>query len=147
MKKVVSGIDVRKEKLDLCLVSGEKIMKEPVVENTVSTIKNSLKNLSKEYLIELSDILICAEYTGQYTCPLSCACDDPAVALWLENPTQIKHGTGVHRGKNDKTDARRIAFYTIRFQDKARLFSLPEKSIASLKLLLSERDMYMADKS
>jgi transposase len=147
MKKIVSGIDVSKEKLDLCLVSNEKIMKEPVVENTVSTIKSSLKNLSKEYLIDLSDILICAEYTGQYTCPLICACDEPAVALWLENPTQIKHNTGVHRGKNDKTDARRIASYAIRFQDKARLFSLPEKSNASLKLLLSERDMYMTDKS
>ncbi|MDR0575818.1 MAG: IS110 family transposase [Tannerella sp.] len=147
MKKVVLGIDVSKEKLDLCLIFNEKIMKEFVVDNTVSTIKSSIRNLSKEYSMELSEVLICAEYTGQYTYPLSFACDELDITLWLENPAQIKHSTGIHRGKNDKVDARRIAFYAFRFQDKARLFSLPEKNIASLKLLLSERDMYMADKS
>lgn len=66
--------------------------------------------------------------------------------LWLENATQIKHSSGVHRGKNDRLDARKIAAYAVRFQDKARLFSLPEKNIVSLKQLISERDMYVSDK-
>jgi transposase len=50
------------------------------------------------------------------------------------------------RGKNDKIDARRIAAYAVRFQDEARLFSLPEKNIASIKQLIAERDMYVCDK-
>ena len=74
-------------------------------------------------------------------------CDGFGLSLWLENPYQIKHSLGVHRGKNDKVDALRIADYAIRFQDKKRLYSLPDKSIASLKILLSERDMYISHKS
>lgn len=147
MEKVIIGIDVSKEKLDLCLSSRETIMEEFVVVNTTPAIKSSLKKLINEYQIELSDVLVCAEYTGQYTYPLSCACEEMGIGLWLENPAQIKHSTGVHRGKNDKIDAQRIASYAIRFQDRARLFSLPEKCIISLKLLVSERDMYTADKS
>jgi transposase len=90
--------------------------------------------------------LLCAEYTGQYTWPLGCACTELGVDLWLENPAQIKHSSGVHRGKNDRLDARRIAAYPVRFQDKVRLYTLPEKRIASLKQLVSERNMYISDK-
>ena len=146
MKKLIIGIDVSKEKLDLCLLFGEKILKEWILPNTTPAIKSSLRNLSKEYGSELSDLLLCAEYTGQYTYPLSCACEELGLDLWLENPAQIKHSSGVHRGKDDRLDARKIAAYAFRFQDKVRLFSLPEKNIASLKQLISERDMYISDK-
>ena len=147
MEKVVIGIDVSKEKLDLCLFCEGKIVKEFIIENKISAIKRSLADLSGKYQIELSSIVMCAEYTGQYTYPLTCACNELEIALWLENPAQIKHSTGVHRGKNDKIDAQRIALYAIRFQDKMRLFSLPQTNIFSLKQLVSERDMYIADKS
>jgi transposase len=68
------------------------------------------------------------------------------IDLWLENPAQIKHSSGVQRGKNDRMDARRIAAYAMRFQDRIRLFSLPEKKLESLKQPVSERDMYICDK-
>jgi len=146
MKKLIIGIDVSKEKLDLCLQLGEKILKEWILPNTTQAIKSSLKNLPKEYGSEMADLLVCAEYTGQYTYPLSCACEELGLDLWLENPAQIKHSSGVQRGKDDRLDARKIAAYAFRFQDKVRLFSLPEKNIASLKQLISERDMYISDK-
>jgi transposase len=146
MKKFVIGIDVSKEKLDLCFQSGEKVLKEWELPNTISAIKSSLKSLLKEYGITSLDLLLCAEYTGQYTYPLSCACSEFCLDLWLENPAQIKHSSGLHRGKDDRLDARKIASYAVRFQDKARLFSLPQKNIASLKQLISERDMYVTDK-
>jgi transposase len=90
--------------------------------------------------------LICAEYTGQYGYPLGCACEALHIDLWMENAAQIKHSSGLNRGKSDKLDARKIAAYATRFQDKVRLFSLPEKHLASLKQLVGERDMYMCDK-
>jgi transposase len=96
---------------------------------------------------DVSELLICAEYTGQYTYPLCCACEELQVALWLENPAQIKHSSGVQRGKNDRLDARKIAAYALRFQANVRLFSLPEKHMVTLKQLVSERDLYMSDKS
>jgi len=146
MQKLVIGIDVSKEKLDLCLKLGEDILKEWVLPNTVEQLKSSFKSLLKEHKCNVSDVLICAEYTGQYTYPLCCACEELGVDLWLENPAQIKHSSGIQRGKNDKLDARKIAAYAVRFQDKARLFSLPEKNIASLRQLISERDLYIIDK-
>jgi transposase len=142
MKKNVIGVDVSKEKLDFCLLENGKIVKEWIVANSTETIKNELSSLK----IDLTKTIVCAEYTGQYTYPLCCACEEITVDLWLENPAQIKFRSGVQRGKNDKIDARRIAAYAVRFQDEMRLFSLPEKNIASIKLLISERDMYVCDK-
>jgi transposase len=147
MKKIVIGIDVSKEKLDFCLQIGEKPNKDWELSNTTPAIKKSLKTLLKEMSFENSDVLICAEHTGQYCYPLCCACEELGLLLWLENPAQLKHSSGVVRGKNDRMDARKIADYAYRFQDKARLFSLPEKNITSLKQLISERDMYIADKA
>jgi transposase len=148
MEKIVIGIDVSKEKLDFCIqTTGEKILKEFIVENITCAIKSSLNQVLQEFQVTKSDLLLCAEYTGQYTYPLSCVCDELSIDLWLENPTEIKQRSGVQRGKNDKLDARRIAAYAHRFSDKARLFRLPEKNIASLKQLISERDMYVSDKS
>ena len=147
MEKIVIGIDVSKEKLDFCLQQGEKVLQEIVVENTTSAIIRSLRSILKEHQLEVSNLLLCAEYTGQYTYPLACACDELLVDLWLENPTQIKHSSGIQRGKNDRLDARKIAAYAIRFQDRKKIFSLPEKNIVSLKQLISERDMYVCDKA
>ena len=147
MEKIVIGVDVSKEKLDFCFHQSEKILQEMIVENTTSAILRSLKKMLKEFRLEVSDLLICAEYTGQYTYPLSCACDELQVSLWLENPAQIKHSSGVQRGKNDKLDARKIAAYAMRFHDRKKLFLLPEKNIVSLKQLISERDMYVCDKA
>jgi transposase len=147
MKKLMIGIDVGKEKLDFCVQSGDRILKEFVVENTMNSIETSLKDVMNEFSATSDDVLLCAEYTGQYTYPLSCTCEGMQIDLWLENPAQIKQSSGVQRGKNDRLDARKIAAYALRFQDRARLFSLPEKNISTLKQLVSERDMYISDRA
>jgi transposase len=145
-KKLIIGIDVSKEKLDLCLQSDDRSVSEWTVNNSSPAIKASLEKTVREQKMEVSELLICAEYTGQYVYPLCCVCEELKIDLWLENPAQIKHSSGVQRGKNDRMDARRIAAYAMRFQDKIRLFSLPEKKLESLKQLVSERDMYICDK-
>ena len=144
MKKFIIGTDISKEKLDMCLMGDGKIIRETVVANHLQAIAGALGDFMKGNLVE--DFLLCAEYTGQYTYPLSCACAEMAVDLWLENPAQIKYRSGVQRGKNDRLDARKIADYATLFLHKAHLFRLPEKRIAALKQLISERDMYVCDK-
>lgn len=146
MRKNVIGVDVSKEKLDFCLLQDEKIVKEWNCSNSIDSIKAELEKLEKLDL-DFSQTLVCAEYTGQYCYPLSCVCEEKGIAFWLENPAQIKYCSGVQRGKNDKLDARKIANYAARFQDNAKLFSLPEKQMATLKQLLGERDMYVVDRS
>jgi len=146
MKKLLIGIDVSKEKLDLCVKKKGEIKNETIVKNTSPLIKAYLMKVLKENDLTVTDLLICAEYTGQYTYPLCCACTELTVDLWLENPAQIKYRSGVQREKNDKIDARKIADYAERFQDKAKMFSMLEKSISMLKQLISERDMYIIDR-
>jgi transposase len=146
MKKLIIGIDVSKEKLDLCLQSGGTVVSEWRLSNTTTAIRSSLKEVLCRHGVDVAELLICAEYTGQYTYPLCCACRALHVDLWLENPAQIKFCSGVQRGKDDKVDARRIAAYALRFQDNIRLFSLPGEQMGTLKQLISERDLYMCDK-
>ena len=144
-KKVFIGIDLSKSKLDLCVRLGEEVSQEIVLENTISDLKKFFNKFVKKH--KVSDILICCESTGHYVYPLSCVCADLSLDLWVENAYHLKHSSGLQRGKSDKVDARRIVEYAVRFSDKARLFSLPDESIASLKVLISERDMYISDKS
>lgn len=147
MKKYFIGIDVSKEKLDICLSINDQFVSEIVVANDTLAIKDVFKSLLKENEMEVSYILVCAEYTGQYTYPLSCICEELSIDLWLENPAQLKYRSGIQRGKNDKMDARKIAVYAKRYLDDMRLFSLPAKQISTLKQLISERDLYVVDKA
>jgi transposase len=146
MKKFLIGIDVSKQKIDVCFMNHSTVKEELIICNQPLLIKAYLKRVLHENGIASADLLVCAEYTGLYIYPLCCACHELGVALWLENPTQIKYRSGLQRGKNDKLDARKIAAYSFRFQDEAKLFSMPDKTIATLKQLIKERDMYIVDK-
>ena len=147
MKMFYLGIDVSKEKLDLCLMTESSVVKELMVKNDMKSIKEVISAFSVEFAVACECFLVCAEYTGQYTYPLCCACEELNIDLWLENPTQIKYRSGVQRGKNDKLDAKKIALYACRFAEEARLFNLPEKAIETLRQLISERDLYVIEKS
>ena len=145
MKKIFIGVDVSKLKLDFCNYRDGQFSKEEIVANHSSAIKSHLESILED--AQKEELLICAEYTGQYIYPLTCVCNEMSIDLWIENPVQIKFRSGMQRGKNDKLDARKIAIYTHRFEDQAHLFSMPEKSIQALKQLVSERDMLVCDRA
>ena len=145
MKKIFIGVDVSKLKLDFCNYQDGVFDKEEIVANHSLAIKRHLNDILSD--IGKDSLLICAEYTGKYIYPLTCVCDELGIDLWIENPVQIKYRSGMQRGKNDKLDARKIATYACRFEDQAHLFSMPEKSIQSLKQLVSERDMLVCDRA
>ncbi|OAV69050.1 Transposase IS116/IS110/IS902 family protein [Bacteroidales bacterium Barb4] len=147
MKKYIAGIDISKEKPDLCFIQEEKTLGEEETVNTTAAVKQALKTFLKEAGAETSDVSACAEYTGQYIWPLCCACKELGMDLWLENPAQIKYSSGIQRGRNDRSDARKTAACGFRFQDKARLYNLQQENIMSLQQLTSERDMYVSDKN
>ena len=140
------GIDISKEKLNLCFRTASEIVCEEEIENTAAVIKKQLKRSLKALETSFDDVLVCAEYTGRYIYPLTCACQELGVFLWMEDPSRIKNSFGVTRGKNDTVDARRIAEYAFRFNDKAVAYALKDKDIVSLKNLLSDRDLLLADR-
>ncbi|KAA6313805.1 hypothetical protein EZS27_035481, partial [termite gut metagenome] len=130
----------------MCVLLGDDILLEKQISNTISEIESFLQSFLKKHSFSVSDLLVCAEYTGKYTYPLCLSCQRVGVDLWLENPYAIKHSCGLERGKSDRQDARKIAAYARRYEDKVRLFVLPEKTISSLRELVSEQELYIVDK-
>lgn len=138
------GIDISKLKLDVFLIRGESLNSSEhfIVDNTQSGIKKMIDILLKKK-IDLSTILFCCENTGVYTYPLSLYLSGKGLDYWVVPAIEIKRSKGISRGKNDKTDAKDIALYSIRNIDKLNLCSIAEKEIQQLKLLFTEREKVM----
>ena len=146
MKIYQVGIDISKEKVNICLRSGKKSVWEYETPNTVASIKKAVQKGMIERGVTLNDVIVCAEFTGRYIYPLVCACDELRLFLWMEDPTRIKNSFGIARGKDDKIDARRIAEYADRFSDKAVAYGMPDRTLASIKSKLADRDMLLEDR-
>ena len=135
------GIDISKLKLDVVLVDKKEtdLKKHFVVTNNTKGLKRMVSFLKKQG-IDFKQTLFCFENTGMYTFPLSCFCYDNNYDYWVVPALEIKRSLGILRVKSDKNDAKDIASYSIRFRDKLKLSSIPEKEIQKLKLLYSERE-------
>lgn len=86
------------------------------------------------------------EYTGRYIYPLTVACQEMGMFLWLDDPTRIKNSMGLTRGKNDSIDAARIAEYARRYEDKTVRYIIPDAATVSMKNLLSDREFLLIDR-
>ncbi len=136
--KYFIGTDVSKSKLDICILEGKKVILELCIENTPKALTTFKRQLQKMNVLP-GNTLICCEHTGIYTSNLVEWSTQYGYSLWLEKPIQIKKSIGLQRGKNDKIDAYRIATYSFRYQDKARIFKRPRKVIEELKSALNMR--------
>ena len=146
MKKIYVGIDISKEKCNLCFRSGLDIVREEECSNEVKVLKNAFKSALKALDAAMDEVLICAEYTGRYIYPLTIACQELDLFLWLDDPTRIKNSMGLTRGKNDAIDATRIAEYAFRYSDKAVRYAIQDATLVSMKNLLSDREFLLTDK-
>ena len=147
MKNTVIGIDISKKSTDWCLMRGTEIVSYHRVDNEASAIEKQLQELMDLYLIDSSDLMVCAEHTGHYIYPLAVACQNKQVDLWLESGYNIKCEARKERGKSDKEDSRRIAEYGYKNQADARYYSIPEHDITVLESLLSERSDYVVERA
>ena len=146
MKKIYVGIDISKEKCNLCYRSGLEIVREEECLNEVKAFKKAFKSALKALGATMDAVLVCAEYTGRYIYPLTVACQELDLFLWLDDPTRIKNSMGLTRGKNDAIDAARIAEYAFRYSDKAVRYTMPDATLVSMKNLLSDREFLLTDK-
>ena len=146
MKKIYVGIDISKEKCNLCYRSGLEIAREEECPNEVKALKKAFKTALKVLGAAMEEALICAEYTGRYIYPLTVACQELGLFLWLDDPTRIKNSMGLTRGKNDAIDAIRIAEYAYRYNDKAVRYTVANQALVSMKNLLADREFLLIDK-
>ncbi len=146
MKKIYVGIDISKEKCNLCYREGLNVVLEEEYANDVKALKKGFKAALKVLGAAPDEVLVCAEYTGRYIYPLTVACQDLDVFLWMDDPTRIKNSMGITRGKNDKIDAARIAEYAYRYSDKAVRYVIAQEALVSMKNLLADREFLLTDK-
>lgn len=128
------GIDVSKDSLDICVLSER---------NTSLSIKNTVKSINK-YLTQLikdgsCNYHICAENTGKYTWALMSVLSQMDCKFYIVNPLHLKRSMGLIRGKNDKIDAIRIAYFIKRNYQDITPFVPKRNSIEDLQVLVSER--------
>ena len=76
MNKIYVGIDISKEKCNLCYRHGLEIVREEECLNEIKALKKAIKAALKAVRVEGEDVLICAEYTGRYIYPLTMACQE-----------------------------------------------------------------------
>ncbi len=134
------GIDISKLKLDVNLLISHTLESEHfVIENNPKAIEGFVKSLIKRKF-ELKTMLFCCENTGVYTNHLSHTLSKLELDLWIVPAIEIKRSKGISRGKNDKTDAKDIAYYSLRNIDKLNLYNKSSEEIDKLKILHTERE-------
>jgi transposase len=144
MKKnyqIFIGIDVSKNKLDYCIVTDSSSTKHQfgIVTNNEKGIKQLIA-LVKKVNTNASETLYCLENTGVYSMPLCYWLQAGGENYWTEDALQIKRAKGITRGKDDKADAKDIAFYAISHLHLFEPTLLPENDFLELKLILAERE-------
>lgn len=138
---MIVGIDVSKLTLDAWLMFDPKDDRKThlKVNNNEKGIKEIIK-LIKSQKVEIKDCLFCFENTGIYSMPLSYNLSKNNADYWVVNALEINRSKGISRGKNDKNDAKEIAFYAFTHLHKLILTTIPEKEIAEMKMLFTERE-------
>jgi len=135
------GIDISKNTFDFALVKNNNLSL-PIcdeVPNDHSGIVK-LEEFLKKQGINMEETLFCMEHTGIYCRLLSQYLAERKYHVWLEMPVQILRSLGIHRGKNDRLDAKRIAEYAYLKKDKAVLWQPPREVIIQINDLLTLRD-------
>lgn len=84
--------------------------------------------------------LFCLEYTGVYGMPLVYALSKDELDYAVVPAIVIQRSIGLKRGKSDKADSRDIARFACVHESEIELSSLPEATLAKLKMLLAHRE-------
>lgn len=140
------GLDVGKKSFDASLMTlEEEELSHRSFANTEPGIR-SLLAWVKSHVPSVEEILFCAENMGSYVTTLCVCSRQLSFSLALECPLTIKKSIGLQRGKNDRTDARRIASYTVLHHRKLWLYRLPDKELVQLRNWMIIRDNLVKQK-
>lgn len=136
------GIDVSKKTLDVWFISNDEINHSvhQQVSNDAAGIRKMFSWLKKQGKIHAENTLFCMEHTGIYGRKLMYTLFEKDWRVWVETPVAILRSMGLQRGKNDKVDAKRIAIYAMKNNERAKLWEAPRKEIAQLRQLLNVRE-------
>jgi transposase len=144
-KKWHVGIDISKETLDVAVFDIEKNRSNEnylKVGNDASGFK-VMRQWFKGRGMKFADIVVCMEYTGIYGYNIRKYLERNAIDYCMEAPVRIKKSLGLARGKSDRIDAFRIAWYSYVHREFLQLSRLPGQTVEHLQRLLAERGRYV----
>jgi transposase len=142
------GIDVSKDYFDAVVILN--CDKNNTIHNQFSNNNKGLSELVKWLKSNQStnlNTLVCLEHTGMYGKLIIQDLLSKEFKLWVEMSLKIIRSIGVQRGKNDKIDAERIAFYAMKNQEEAQIYQAPRKIIDQIKKLISLREHLITTKA
>ena len=142
------GVDVSKDSLDVAFIDAQhkEIIDHMQVSNDDQGMDQMTGWLQSHASFDLAQTLFCMEATGLYCYSLLQFLQQNNGAVWVENAVQIKRSLGIVRGKNDKVDAKRIAQYALKHEDRVRLWQPRREVIEKLKHLAAMRDRLVETK-
>jgi transposase len=129
MSKIVLGVDVSKDTLSLCLLK-----KEDFRSKTVENSESGFKAIEK-FIIFCKNLEIYMEATGIYHSFLADYFVDRGYIVKVVNPRKIHafSEAKLSRNKTDKADAKLIAEYGMKFEERA--YQKPRENIRKIKEL------------
>jgi len=133
------GIDISKKTLDVVIYDQEKknASKHFKVNNELKGFKEMIKTLKAGGVV-LKEAFICLEYCGVYGLELGLFLEGK-IDFCFCSPLHIKRSLGLTRGKNDKLDAYKIAWFSYLFRDELSPSKMPTETMLKLKSLMGER--------
>ena len=133
------GIDISKKTLDVVIYDQEKknASKHFKVNNELKGFKEMITTLKSEGVV-IKEAFICLEYCGIYGLELGLFLEGK-IEFCFCSPLHIKRSLGLTRGKNDKLDAYKIAWFSYMFRDELSPSRMPTETMLKLKSLMGER--------
>lgn len=143
----VIGIDVSKPHLDVALLNEEgELVDEQRIINGAKTLNRLIEKWQRDGKCN-SLPLVCLEATGHYGYAAISALLELGVRTWVAHPADIQLSLGMQRGKNDKVDARRIAWYAFKHPEKARFIDAAYLKFEEFKSLLAGREFFVRSRA
>jgi transposase len=130
--QLIAGIDVSSTTLDIC-VSNDQRQQSFVISNDVKSIVKFFSTYKEQLIIGM-------ENTGRYNWALYEALKQTTHRVFVVSPLHLKKSMGLVRGKDDKTDAVRIAAFIRKNHTELPEWRPSSQAVQKLKVLLTERN-------
>ncbi len=140
-KQYFIGIDISKATFDAALCQTERPdhFTHQQFDNTAAGFGKLLSWLEKQGA-DASSSFVGMEHTGHYTLTLCCFLQESGMAYTLISPLHLKRSLGLIRGKSDRVDAARIAWFVCLHQRGLTPTQLPSRCLLKLKNLMAFRE-------
>lgn len=145
-KKWFVGIDVSKKTIDVVYYDRKRQKMCEDIHRQFSNDQSGfilMRKWFKECGMKKVELVIGLENTGIYSYELCLSLESAGIDYCCFNPLHLKRSFGLTRGKNDKVDAWRIAYYCFLHREELVYCKMSANTIMRLKGLSSERKRHI----